>query len=68
MSHLQKHLVGYATILGAMCATALEQLKAQWPATPHDWTLFALEVAGAGFTTIIAYRSVPRDPQPKTLP
>lgn len=66
MKHLQRHIVGYATILGAMCATALEQLKAAWPASPHDWTLFSLEVAGAGFTTIIAYRSVPRDPPTTT--
>ena len=59
MNHLQRHIVGYATIFGAMTATAIEQLKAKWPADYQDWTLMVLEVMGAGFTTIIAYRSVP---------
>ncbi len=74
MNHFQRHLVGYATILGAMTATALEQLKAKWPADHQEWALFGLEVTGAGCTTIIAYRSVPRTPDvfpvtpPPTLP
>ena len=68
MNHLQRHLVGYCTVLGAMSATALEQLKAKWPADNQDWTLFGLEVIGAGFTTIIAYRSIPREVTPKTPP
>lgn len=61
MAHVQKHLVGYATILSAMISVAVENLKAGWPVGPQAWTIFALEEIGVAASTVIAYRSVPRD-------
>jgi len=61
IAHLQRHVVGYCTILASMVTVALEKLDQTWPTTAQGWTIFALEEMSAFFATVIAYRSVPQN-------
>ena len=59
IAHLQRHAIGYLTILGAVINVLLEKLEVSWPVTRQDWTLLALNTCAAFIAAAIAYRANP---------
>ena len=65
-AHLQRHSIGYLTILGAVVNVLVEKLQVDWPNTPKDWTLLALNTVAAFVAASIAYRANPQGQTPNT--
>ena len=59
IAHLQRHSIGYLTIIGAVINVLLEKIEVSWPHTAQDWTLLGLNTAGAFIAAAIAYRANP---------
>lgn len=57
MEHIQKHIVGYCTILAAVINVIIEKIESGWPHSSQDWTLLILSSAAAFCSATIAYRA-----------
>jgi len=68
LTHLQKHAVGYCTILASVVNVLEEKLASSWPHTAQDWTLLGLNTFAAFLASAIAYRAVPGGSQPQIPP
>ena len=67
MNHLQKHAVGYCTILASVVNVLEEKIATAWPHTAQDWTLLGLNTLAAFLAATIAYRAVPGGSMPQPL-
>lgn len=58
MKHLQRHVIGYATVLGAMLGSIGERLADPAPLGKRAIAEMTVAALATGCATITAYRSV----------